>query len=744
LTSGKLFQNFAATVKVALFSLCVFLLAIKYIDAPAGKFLKTFAGNVIIAVVWLAGIFFSYKCSLFFRRKKERIGSFLPGICLPTYIWILVLGAGLFPVLLGKLIPFFYFLNWPLSYSELGRNRKMLSMLFIILSWGAVPFFIFFKPVKWVSKFLATGLLASQLRSCWLLLKRTGFTTPYSDDHPSFLFRIAEFFTSFPWRENFVPYWNAGVVNSVLTSSGTPGIALLGTPLFLFMPPHEAMLFVFIFVFIFFIPWMTVWGLRSAGMSVSSALVGGILALCADRFYFKWLLHFGTVGAMLACAMLPAAFAFLYAAMLQPRAKFSTYLGLTISMFFMTQWPPMLMLGAPLGLFVAFNTRKWWFSERRTPFLITCLIICILILPTIISTLSGKMVMEYVLTVDGETVNKFDLIRKQVHAVLYEIVLDSNPLLLFLGFGSLLTIPLRRLRNGLAVMLAAIFLISVLGPVYLPNLQLSRMTFEASYLMIVPAGLIAGKTLERYSVSGSMVQSILIALLVCSLVNAPKFYGGRDEISYYGIRPIIQEFTSWINENVPEDGRLVFAGPSVHAYGRGHTAYLPLLSGREMMGCDYYGFPPGMVEYDYPPRATRNMPGGIHRFMTLHGASHVIAYEQRYIDYFRSEPELFEEDITLTDPAESKNNVYVIFRITGAEGRFYEGSGKVKATFNKINVSFENAPPERVVVRYNWNDRFEAKPPVRLFPFDTGEGAIFIGVEPNGVKDVCIRYRSKF
>lgn len=734
-----------ATSLAVIFSICVFLLAFVAIDAGKRVSLKSLAGNTLVAGVWMGGIICSLKCSLWLKRRN-RTKEMARIDCAParSYIWIFAIAAALFTLLFGKYIPHFYFLDWPLSFSELGRNHKSLSFLFIILSWALVPLFVFCKPALWMPKVLAAGLLISEFRSFKLLFRRTGYTTPYSDDHPSFLFRIAEFFGSFPWRENFVPYWNSGVVNSVITSSGTSGVAILGAPLFLVMEPHEAMPYVFVFIFIFFIPWMTAWGVRATGMSPTAALVGGILSYCANRFYFKWLLHLGTVGAMLSGAMLPAAFAFLYAAILQPKAKFSTYAGLAISVFFMIQWPPMMFLGVPMGLIVLFTMRRWWLSRRRIPFIATCLVVVILILPTIAGSILGKSVMSFVLSSDPAVDKGFGSIWKNIVLVAHELVLDNNPVLVFAGFGGLLVMPARRMRNALVLALLFVIAVTVLGPVYLPKMQLARMSMEASALMVIPAACIAGGALGRYSPRASAVQSVFLAMLVCSLVNVPKFYGGLDEVGYYGVRPIVTELTSWIEENLPENGRLAFAGPSVHAYGRGHTAYLPMLAHREMMGCDYYGFPAKMVEYDYPPRASRTKPGGMHRYMALRGATHVVAYEKRYIVYFRSEPSLFREIATLRDPAEIKNSVYVFFEIIGAEGRFLEGSGKISATFNEIKVEFDDPVPSRAVIRYNWNDRFEVDPPTKIFPVDTGEDAVFIGIEPNGEQEVIIRYRSVF
>ena len=70
-----------------------------------------------------------------------------------------------------------------------------------------------------------------------------------------------------------------------------------------------------------------------------------------------------------------------------------------------------------------------------------------------------------------------------------------------------------------------------------------------------------------------------------------------------------------IQENVPRQGRVLFAGPAVHAYGAGHVAPLPLFTDREMMACDFYHFSPKQVEYVYPPSAYRQTPESVFDFM---------------------------------------------------------------------------------------------------------------------------------
>lgn len=185
--------------------------------------------------------------------------------------------------------PRYYFVSWPIPGEFTSAGLKAVQLWFMALSWAAVPLFTLWDPRRWLPKALAAGLLATQIVCCYALLRHTNLTAPYSDDHPSFLFRITEFLGAFPWRENYVPHWNAGVVNSVITSSGVSGYAILGAPLWLLLPPHLASPYALLLAFAFFVPWMTYAGFRATGLSKTGALLGAVFALAQGPLFMLWI-----------------------------------------------------------------------------------------------------------------------------------------------------------------------------------------------------------------------------------------------------------------------------------------------------------------------------------------------------------------------------------------------------------------------------------------------------------------------
>ncbi len=660
---------------------------------------------------------------------------------LPAALWVAGGLCLLFSLATIAHLPRYYFLNWSFSLRSLRALATSGIAAFLLLTGLFAICLERWDPRRWRSRLLLAALLAGQAACALALLRVTGGAAVYSDDHPSFLFRIAEFWRAFPWFENYVPHWNAGVVNSVLVSSGTPGYAWMAAPLWWLLPPHQAHTAALILVQIVLAPWIVVLALRSLGLGRDGALAGGILALSAGRQFFVWMLHFGTVGAALSWAMAPAAFAFLHAAAVQGRVTRGTLIGLVASLFFMAQWTPTLLLTPVWAVLVLCAYRRWTPRRRLLPLAGAALLLALLLAHHLAAVLGGRELLSYTLDPAPARTPGVAALWSAFQRAVGLGVVELHPLVSAFGLAGAWALPGKRLRRWATASLLGLTLLFTLGPLLAPRLQLERLAIVAGSLAVVPAACNLRRLGQCRGPAATGLQAAALALLLLGLANTAGLYASRGFAPFTAMRPSLRQLAGWIRQHVPEDGRLLFAGPAVHAYGRGHVAYLPLLTGREMMACDYYGFPPGMVEMDYPPRRERERPGGLHGFMTLHGVSHVITYHRRYIEFLRSQPELFREADWI-DSEEREG--FALFEVLGGDGRFLEGAGSVRADFNRWEIRFPAPPPEQAVIAYNWHPRLRADPPATLFPHDTGRGATFIGIRPNGAREVRIRYRNRF
>lgn len=734
----------AAVLGLIVAALWLWLVTVQFSEIPRSALYR----DALSMLLWGAG------CLAAYRLVRRRLARGMAGAAAPASAgWsgrerlILVLGAGLVLVTLAALghSGRFYFYSWPIGFRSFKLWPRQVAWHFLLLTWSFVLLGLLQPSVRRMRQLLAALLAGGQVMCIVLLLRHTGFTAPYSDDHPSFLFRIAEFFGAFPWRENYVPHWNAGVVNSVITSSGVAGYALLGAPLWLLAEPHLAAPYVLLFAFVIFVPWFTACAFRAAGISWTGALIGALLMLCGSRLYFVWMLHFGTVGASLAGAMLPAALAFLYAAIhRRPAAPRRVFAGLFVALFLMCQWPPMMLLAVPLVLLALCAWRHWWRPVVRGRLIWTGVLVVLALLPTVAGSLLGKTVMEHVLETSAGQGGLAARLRTNFLSQTSGLLMDVNPLVLVVGAAGVWVMPWKWLRRWVAGVLLFLVLLFSVAPVCLPNMQLERMAIMAAGLLVLPAAAWLRVALDNRSPRLLVARAVILALLVCSLTNLARVYKSRTPATYTGIRPSIRELTAWVREQVPADGRLLFAGSVVHAYGRGHIAYLPLLAGREIMACDYYGFPAGMVESGYPPETFRRRPGGMERFMRLHGVTHAITFRDNYIEHFRNHPEDYEEVAVFRDPLEQRHNVYTVFKVRDSGGRFREGAGSVQAGFNRLTVTLDDPGVPRAVIAYNWDERLSVAPPAQIEPVEVEPGVVFIGIRPNGEKTINIRYRSRF
>lgn len=640
----------------------------------------------------------------------------------------------------------YYFLSWPLGAKTLaGLLRSRVTHFFLLTVIAAVPF-LFIHSRRWITVFLGILFIGAELLCAHSLLDLTDGWAVYSDDHPSFLFRLQEFWHAFPWRENYVPHWNAGVVNSVLTSSGVPGYAILTAPLKLFFhAPHEYHTYGLILVHAFLAPWLTLWAFRACGAGWRGAWTGALLFLCASRSFFLWTFHFGTVGAGVSWAATPAAFLFLYAVAERRRSSPHILLGLVVSMTLLCTWPQMWLCAALLALAALSSWHRWIRSRQLFLSLILCaLAVTLLLAPSIISAFGAKDLIQYTTAQPVHMPLTAAALWTQFLRHTSDLVLKTHPLALVLGLAGVWTLSQRALRRWFAIVALGIVALYTIGTLRAPNLQLHRVVIPLGFLAIVPASLhIADLWRERRPLLLPL-QAATLALLVLGAFNTAALYRGKGVASFRPLPPFIQDLSAWISDNVPEGSRLLFAGRAIHTYGRGHVAYLPVLADREMIACDYYEFPPGTYEADCPPRAARSQPGGLHAYLVRHGVSHVITCRPNYLEYFSGRPDEYTPEPEFeTNP---KWGSFRVYRVHDAHGIFLEGSGRVSADFNRLTVTFDgDTPPERAVLAYHWHERLVPDAPAEIAPVPTGTPGEdpFLEIRPNGAHTVTLRFHPR-
>lgn len=623
----------------------------------------------------------------------------------------------------------FYFLRWPprdgfdLTESQVAR--------FFLLSALLTPLFLLKKPKPWL--IILVALLLSQYECVRQILQETGGRPIYRDDHPSFMLRLALLAKSFPQYVYYNPFWNGGFVSPHVLATGTVGIGTLLWPLFSHLPVHSGYTGAVAGIFVVLLPFVAVLAVRLVEGRATACWCAGLFALGVSRFYFKWLLHFGTLGACFSLPMVLLMGACLYRTLWLGKTGVAAGAVLVLSSLVFVMWPPGGLMVLPCLLAFGASAKQW--TRKKLVYLGLCgCVVVLAFLPYFIALLKYSRIAKFV-QVDQGMPALVTLI-KHGWRVLSEQLYQGHPLLLFMGILGAWFSKERGVRVFYGSLILGFLLLVGWGEVFKPHFGFSRAAIPLLFTAIVPASLWLGAMLETTTWKWAPVRSAIVVLLLLGAVNVSKLYGNRGVAKYQTRSAYMRDMVDWIREETTEDARILFAGPTVHAYGGGHVAYLPVETGREMMACDFYHFSPKLVEYEYPPRPWRASREGLRAFMDLYNVSHVITYHGNWIRALRAYQEDYEEVAKFGD-----NRVFVAFKVNRKPDWFLENAGTVEADVNRLTVRLDD-PDRRAVLKYNWAEQLRVTSPVTVAPFDAGHGIQLIDVEPHGEREFTISFNA--
>lgn len=577
----------------------------------------------------------------------------------------------------------------------------------------------------------ATILLASQVVCLVYLARETGGAALYRDDHPSFLFRLWAFAQSFPALVFYDPFWNGGRAETVIVSTGVAGPGLLLWPLWRWFATHEVYTGAVAFVFIVLAPALAALGARLAGGRRIAQVAAALLMLACSRALFQWALHFGTFGACFASVMAAPLAGALIRALTDERPGVRLGLVLVPCAFLFLTWPPSNVMALPFILGVVVSRQAWTWPRWR--FLLVCgALVAVLALPFYATLFGHGKTASFLGAESHRIVWGEDLLRGL--AGLRAQLGALHPAIAFLGLAGLWFGADRTHRTFFGATTVGLMLLAGWGDMWKPQLQLARAALPLACVALIPAALWIERLLASAHPALAPLRAALLALLAVGAHEAARAWGNRSGADYAVYRGEIVELADWIRTNTPADARILFAGPTVHGYGRGHIAYLPVLTGRSMMACDYYHFSPKSVEYEYPPRAFRKEDEDVRRFLDLYNVGHVITFQESWRKFFAKHPEWF-EPVAAFGPGGKR----AVYRVRRDRGWFVGGpGGEVVPRINALEiVPRDPAAPD--VLKFNWVQGMTADPPAAVAPYDAGHGVRLVAVRPNGCARFTVR-----
>jgi hypothetical protein len=622
----------------------------------------------------------------------------------------------------------YYFLHWqPAGFSTWRIWRSGLTSWLALTSAFTVLLALPRVRVRW----LLPVLLVLAQAACFVgLVHVTGGDPLYKVDHPSFMQRLDAFAKVFPHLYFYDPMWNGGKSSTYLVSTGSVALGVPLWPLLKILPAHQFWTLHIGLAFIVFFPFLAAASVRVAGGDAPAAWCAALLGLGVSLFSFVWVIHFGTVGAGASCAFALPVAACLYRIIWLRRRTWPAAALLVTSSCLMLAWPAAWVWSLALvpGVLMSPPARTW----RTMSFLLACAAaIAVLCLPAVWIIVTHVDPVAFINRVAVEFHWKESLANGWV--TLCKHCREAHPWLLFFGLGGILISTNRGVRRLFGGMAIGLIVLAGWGEEWKPQLQLDRAGIPLMWIAVLPASLWASTILRRAGRVWMIPQAGLLALLFLGGLNTAQLYANRGPATIGTMNETTRRFVQWAPQHVPEGARVLFAGPTVHGYGGGQVAALPLFTGREMMACDYYNFSPKKVEYEYPPRIFRQTDR-VFEFMELYNVSHVVTYHERWKRHFRADPERYREVFTF-----GEKTVKTVFEVRHEGTLFLRGSGRVEATANELHVTVDN-PEADAVIRYNWEDGLKAEPPAETYPVDAGDGIRFVGILPCGQKDIVIRF----
>ena len=631
------------------------------------------------------------------------------------------------------------------------------SLTCAVFSVAAVLAIVFFVGGRRLRKalppLLAAALIASQVSFLILSIPYAFKSFPWGYDHSSFLFRLHEVREIFPALGGWMPWWNGGFEHFVGVTSGVHGFALLNAPLLALMEPHKfAGPALFAWLFVLF-PWITALSFRWCGARWTAALVGAIMMTALTRGMFCHLWQCGILGQLVTVGLTPPLAAVGWRLSMMRRGSWGTAVLLGLLAFLSCLWTPGFFTCAGMALGCLLNYDRWISKRRLTLIAMAVCLALVLLAPFVwVILFPSRCVVDFIRVAKASST-----LTQRIYSSLNfsgRRILEWHPLLTAYGICGLLFLAGRRMRRW-ALPAVAVLLAATLVCGFKQRSEFDRIAFQTAAFLTFPAAVFIGRLLSRVPdspnsaagfarrIGAAVASGLVVATLFAGLRIAGAHAANSAGFRLWPAEPVVSEFAEWVRANVPQGGRIAIAGQLHMRLDWGRAAYLPILSGREFFGGDYYAFPHGMVEFDCPPRAYRKPVDGYLRYSRAYGITHWCALDAGSAEFFQNS---FGDVFKPVAEFKMQSTHITVFRIAepwaDAPSRFLEGSGTVETKENLIVIRPSNQNASRVVLRYNWRKGLSCLTPgASIEPFEVDENLRFIAVRPGGASEIRIGYR---
>ncbi len=569
--------------------------------------------------------FFLSSLGIFLIITSLIFGSF--HIQIPFFIHLLgstkiTFGVGALLLLLGRDLSIKTLkLLVPLSIALLGISHLATHRFFFLQS----------SPYRWnylaalvvgfiLARFIGLKKSVVLLLALSILAPLSGFFITsegrllFSDDHPSFLYRLLLLWEEFPSIPFYSPQWNGGYDAREFFPSGSLAPFFIGFPLFLLLGVKESYNLIASFL-VFVLPSLSVYfASRKLGQSKYASSFSAIVAGSSSSVWFTWGLTYGTLGFLVSASLAPWCYSF--AASYNRSSKILGILIFSLTLF----WP--------LGGVIVLPALLLLIKKRAFLFL---LILSAIHLTWIPIFLSASKVGSFVQAENTE--RKKPSLAETPLETFRDTFEKANPLILFIGSALIIR------KKFLSLAALYLLILGVGGPVIKPHLEFDRMLIVFFLTLSIPLGALLA------SIRGLAQEGLLLTILTLSIFQITKISINKTPIIFH-FEGSESKFVISEMERLKPTGRVLFAGFTLHELSGGHVALLPELTGAQMMASRYQHDTwkyQDIVPVSYRERGSK----GINEYLELYNVEYIIThddfwgkwYQKRNAEYLKMSEE---------------------------------------------------------------------------------------------------------
>ena len=660
-----------------------------------------------------------------------------PGGIAPPLVWV--------PLTLGA-VAAYRGRRWPTDMECLGAAA---AVLVVVLASGASQRTFFHLTARefhthW-PYFLLVGVLvarwlagAPDRRAPWLVVAAqivlttaffdaTQWAIPTRDDHPSFLYRFYLLRETFPALVFYNPQWNAGYIAYEMVATGALSPFLLGLP-FIYLGEITTLFAAAIpYFFVVVLPWIFYGALRILGARRAAAALGTLVALCPTAVVFLYVLRFGIYPFVISCTMAVLAVALFRRLFIVGTGGAAAVAGLVTATSLCLFWPLGSLMLAPVvvAFLIAAPSigRRGWLIAGAT-----AVALAVINVPWIVALArygeSARFIVEQKSQIAAAGVSWWDAV-----VTLRRLVEELHPVTLVLVPVAIVSLMRREASLAAKVLLPSLvawnLVVAVLGPQVKEQVALERFSVSFALFAAAAAGLVLDRLFDDTGRPGwTLAAGVIVGTIAMTIVNAAGHYQNRGHYRMQVLSPALSRTIETIRSDCPVDRRVLVPGFSLHWFGGGHIASLPLLAERSFVGNDFYH------RRDYndavPPEYRKGDAFG--RFLELYDVGCVLTWNEPWKEAVASFPRA-----KLVREEEGVG----IFVIDGPGSRFLLGSGMVREELDRVVVETES---DDVVIKYRFTPGLRTIPAVDLQPYPVYGATSFIRLRPNGARRIVIQH----